>query len=136
LQTAAVDKRVRAIISAEAFADLRTVASERAFFLPSFIIDLAFRSAEQQGHFDADAVSPVAAAASIDIPVLVIHGAGDDATLPHHAQDIFRRLAGPKKLMLIEGAGHGGSLGRADVWREIEAWIDQRVLDEKGLPHY
>jgi pimeloyl-ACP methyl ester carboxylesterase len=124
LQTAATDKRVLAVISAESFADLRTVASERAFFLPALIIDRAFRSAEQQGQFTVDAVNPAKAAASIDVPVLVIHGVDDDATLPHHAEDIFRALAGPKKLMLVAGARHAGSLGGADVWREIETWID------------
>jgi pimeloyl-ACP methyl ester carboxylesterase len=124
LQTAVTDKRVRAVVSAESFADLRTVASERAYFLPALIIDRAFRSAEQQGQFNVDAVNPAAAAASIDVPVLVIHGAEDDATLPHHAEDIFRALAGPKKLMLVAGARHNGSLGTADVWREIETWVD------------
>jgi pimeloyl-ACP methyl ester carboxylesterase len=124
LQTAATDKRVRAVISAESFADLRTVASERAYFLPALIIDRAFRTAEQLGHFDVDAVNPAAAAASIDVPVLVIHGADDDATLPHHAEDIFRALVGPKKLMRVAGARHAGSLGKADVWREIEKWIE------------
>jgi uncharacterized protein len=124
LQTAATDKRVRAIISAESFADLRTVASERAFFLPTLIIDRAFRMAEQQGQFNVDAVNPAAAAASIDVPVLVIHGEEDDETLPHHAEDIFRALVGPKKLMLVAGARHNGSLGTADVWREIEKWVE------------
>jgi len=124
LQTAVTDKRVRAIVSAESFADLRTVASERAYFLPALIIDQAFRSAEQRGQFSVDAVNPAAAAASIDVPVLVIHGADDDATLPHHAEDIFRALAGHKKLMLVAGARHNGSLGTADVWRVIETWVD------------
>ncbi len=124
LQTAATDKRVQAVVSAESYADLRTVASERAYFLPALIIDRAFRTAEQQGHFVVDAVNPAAAAVNIDVPVLVVHGADDDATPPHHAEEIFRALAGPKKLMLVAGARHAGSLGRADVWLEIEKWVE------------
>ena len=32
-------------------------------------------------------------------------------------------LAGPKRLILVPGARHNGSL-RGEVWNEIERWID------------
>jgi pimeloyl-ACP methyl ester carboxylesterase len=56
--------------------------------------------------------------------MLVIHGADDDETLPHHAEEIFRALPGSKKLMRVASARHNGSLGKAEVWREIEQWIN------------
>src|SRR6476660_4404973 len=81
LQEAAGDSRVTAVVAAETFSDIRTVAAERApFFFSSGIIDRAFRMAEQQGHFDINAVSPVSAAAQIRIPVLLLHGANDTDT--------------------------------------------------------
>ena len=124
LQEAALDSRVTAVIAAEVFSDLRTVAMERA---PSFftrdIIERAFRVAEQQGHFDINAVSPEEAAAQIKIPVVLVHGANDVDTPPDHSRRVFDALGGPKRLILVPGARHNQSL-RADVWGDIEHWVD------------
>ena len=123
LQEAAHDPRVTAVVAAETFSDLRTVAAERApFFFTSGIIARALRLAEQQGHFRVDEVSPVIAAASIRIPVLLVHGAADTDTPPDHSRRVLRKLAGPKRLILVPGARHNESLRR--FWPEIEQWID------------
>lgn len=124
LQEAATDPRVRAVVAAETFSDIRTVASERApFFFTSGTIDRAFRLAEQAAGFRADEVSPVTAAAAITVPVLLIHGAADTETPPDHSRRVLAALAGPKRLILVPGARHNESL-RGDVWIEIERWID------------
>jgi len=124
LQEAASDSRVTAVIAAETFSDIRTVATERApFFFTRKIIDQAFRIAEQHGHFNIDAVSPVAAAAQIRIPVLLVHGAKDTDTPPEHSQRVFAALAGPKRLILVPGARHNESF-RGDVWNDVERWLD------------
>jgi alpha-beta hydrolase superfamily lysophospholipase len=124
LQGAAGDPRVTAVIAAEPFSDLRTVAIERArFFFTSGILRRAFQLAEQLGRFQVDAVSPVAAAASIKSPVLLVHGAADTDTRPDHAQRVLAALTGPKRLILVPGARHNESL-RGEVWREIELWLD------------
>ncbi len=128
LQEAAHDPRVTAIVGAETFSDLRTVATERApFFFTAGIIRRAFEVAEQQGRFQVDAVSAVAAAAEIRIPVLLIHGAADADTPPDHSRRVFAALAGPKRLILVPAARHNESL-RGDVWTEIERWIDAALL--------
>ena len=127
LQEAADDMRVTTVIAAETFSDLRTVATERApFFFTRGVIDRAFLIAEQQGHFSIDAVSPVVAATKISSPVLLIHGADDTDTPPEHSRRIFAALAGPKRLIIVPGAHHNESL-RAEVWSEIDRWLD-RVL--------
>jgi pimeloyl-ACP methyl ester carboxylesterase len=125
LQEAALDSRVTAVIAAETFSDLRTVAKERApSFFTSDIMERAFRIAEQQGHFDINAVSPEKAAAQIKIPVVLVHGANDVDTPPDHSRRVFAALAGPKRLFLVPGARHNESL-RADVWGDIEQWVDE-----------
>lgn len=125
LQEAADDPRIAAIVAAEAFSDLRTVATERApFIFSSSAIDKAFRLAEQQGHFDVDVVSPAAAAPRIHVPVLLIHGDADADTPPDHSRRIFDALAGPKRLILVPGAHHNQALGGA-VWTDIERWLDE-----------
>ena len=128
LQEAAADARVAAVIAAEPFSDLRTVATERApWFLPPPIVRKAFRIAEQRGGFLVDAVSPMDAARTIRIPVLLIHGADDVETPPAHSHRIFAALAGPRRLLLVPGAGHNQSLFGPGVWSEIERWIDEAL---------
>ncbi len=131
LQEAAEDRRIGAVVAAETFSDLRTVATERApFFFTPGTIERAFQIAEERGHFQVDAISPAHAAVEITAPVLLIHGATDSDTSPDHSRRVFAALHGPKRLMIVPDAGHNGSL-RADVWEEIERWIDT-VLN--GLP--
>jgi alpha-beta hydrolase superfamily lysophospholipase len=124
LQEAAGDSRVTAIVAAETFSDLRTIARERApwFFTPG-IIDRAFSIAEQQGAFQIDAVSPVLAARAIRAPVLLVHGEADIDTPPDHSRRVFAALAGPKRLTIVPGARHNESL-RGEIWNEIDAWLN------------
>jgi pimeloyl-ACP methyl ester carboxylesterase len=127
IQEAATDKRIRAVVAAETFSDLRTVAGERApFFFTPTIVRRAFRLAEQQGHFDIDAVNPASAAVGITVPVLLVHGDADTDTPVGHSRRVFANLNGPKRLIVVPGARHNGSL-RADVWEEIERWVDTVV---------
>ncbi len=124
LQYAATDARVSAVIAAETFSDLLTVATQRApWFFTSGVIARAFEVAEQQGRFEVDAVSAVRAAARIRVPVLLIHGADDVETPPDHSRRVFDALGGPKQLILVPGAGHNESL-RPAVWEQIEEWLD------------
>jgi|GEM_PF-1589722 len=124
LQAAACDRRISAVVAAESFSDLRTVVTERApFFFTAAIIGKSIQLAEKLGNFQMDAVSPECAARAITAPVLLIHGAADADTLPDHSHRVFAALAGPKRLILVPGAGHSESL-RGNVWEEIEGWID------------
>ena len=124
LQAAALDKRVTTVVAAESFSDLRTVATERApFFFTKGIVARAFRLAEQQGHFEVDAVSPMKAATEIMIPVLLIHGAADSETPPAHSRRVLDAMKGPKRLVIVPGGHHNDSL-RGEVWADIEAWLE------------
>jgi pimeloyl-ACP methyl ester carboxylesterase len=124
LQHAAGNPRVSGVVAAEVFADLRTVATERApFVFTRGAIEQALALAEERGHFEVDAVSPVTAAAAIDRPVILIHGEADVDTPPEHARRVLAALNGPKRLILVPGAGHNESL-RGEVWPEIERWVD------------
>jgi hypothetical protein len=123
LQEAAHDARVTAIVAIAPFSDLRTIATERApFVFTRGTIDRAFALAETDAHFQVDAVSPVAAARSIVVPALLVHGEADVDTPPAHSARILAALAGPKRLMLVPGLHHNDALP-ADVWDEIERWI-------------
>src|SRR4051812_35203386 len=127
LQEAAGDSRVRAVVAAESFSDLRTVAIQRApRFFTRGTIDRAFALAESRGHFQVDAVSPTLAAPRISAAVLLLHGDADHETPPDHSRRIFAALSGTRRLMMVAGAGHNGSL-RAEVWADIEDWIESAL---------
>lgn len=135
LQAAADDARVSAVVAAETFSDLRTVASERApFFFTAGAIREAFRLAAERGRFDVDAVSPEAAARRIVAPVLLVHGADDVDTTPDHSRRVFEALRGPKRLILVPGAAHNGSL-RSEVWLAIDEWVEHAIPQmSRGAP--
>ena len=133
LQEAAQDPRVTAVVAAETFSDLRTVATERApFFFTAGVIARAITLAEAQGRFQVDAVSPVAAASAITQPVLLVHGSDDTDTGPDHSARVLQALAGPKRLILVPGARHNESLRGAAVWAEIERWIDDALVERRS----
>jgi alpha-beta hydrolase superfamily lysophospholipase len=128
LQAAAVDPRIDAVVAVSPFSDLRTIIEERApFFATRRDVEKAVELAEHEANFRADEVSPLAAAARIKVPALIIHGARDRKTQPDHSQRIFAALQAPKELILVPNRGHRRPLTE-DVWREIDAWLDA------GLP--
>jgi dipeptidyl aminopeptidase/acylaminoacyl peptidase len=125
LQAAADDHRISSVIAVATFADLRTVATERApFFATHREIDEALQLAERQARFDVNVVSPVAAATRIVVPVMLIHGAEDRETPPDHSRRVYAALGGPKRLLIVPGRGHNDAL-TPDIWREIDRWVDQ-----------
>ena len=130
LQAAAEDPRISAVVAAESFSDLKTVATERApWFFTDGAIRRSFALAERLGHFRVEEVSPVAAAARIHVPVFLIHGADDRETPPEHSRRIFDALGGPKRLLILEGAGHNQSL-QPSTWAEIENWLERAFRRE------
>jgi alpha-beta hydrolase superfamily lysophospholipase len=127
LQAAAEDARVTAVVAAETFADLRGIARDRAaFLLTDATIREAFRLAERDAGFEADAVSPEESAKRIRIPVLLLHGANDRDTRPDHSRRVYTALGGPKKLVIVPGARHDGSLN-PQTWPMVEAWVDDAI---------
>lgn len=124
LQAAAVDPRIAAVVAVSSFSDLRTAARERApFFASKGNLAEAFVLAENEGKFHADDVSPMAAAALIKVPTLVIHGRKDDETPPEHSERIFAALHEPKRLIMVPNADHNHVID-AGIWHEIDTWID------------
>jgi len=132
LQEAAVDPRVAAVVAVSSYSDLRTAASERApFFASKGNLADAFSLAEAEGKFRVDDVSPVAAAARITAPTLLVHGEKDDETPAAHSQRIFAALHEPKRLILVANARHNHVLD-AHVWAEIDAWLATALAPAAG----
>jgi hypothetical protein len=49
----------------------------------------------------------------LDLPVLIVHGAQDTVVPPEMAQRLYDAARGPKRLLLVEGAGHSWVARRA-----------------------
>ena len=123
LQEAADDARVTVVVAAETFADLRSVATERApLFFTRSAIDKAFALAEREAGMRVDEVSPEQAAERVAARVMLIHGAADTDTPPAHSQRVYARLHSEKRLLLVAGAHHNQSLN-SETWTEIERWL-------------
>jgi pimeloyl-ACP methyl ester carboxylesterase len=124
LQAAPLDPRIRGVIAEAPFSSLDTVVRDRApWFASKREVDEALRLAGERAGFAAGDASPERAARHVTAPVLLIHGAEDDETPPAHSQRIESALAGPKRLILVEGATHRDALAGAATWREIESWL-------------
>jgi alpha-beta hydrolase superfamily lysophospholipase len=124
---AGIDRRVAAVVAISPFADLRTGATERApWFASKGNIADAFALVEAEGKFRVDDASAVAAAGHVTAPALLVHGARDDETPPAHSQRIYATLHEPKRLILVPNATHNHVVD-AQVWREIDAWVDTAV---------
>jgi len=117
LQAAANDHRVRGVVAAASFADLETRIREAAGGLE---VAPSFGWLARNADLRVKDMSPRKAASQIRVPVLLVHGTHDTVTPFHHSQDIFDALAGDKRLLKVDGAGHDGILNESVVWQAID----------------
>jgi uncharacterized protein len=128
LQAAGEDRRIRSVVAIATISDLRTAAFERAPFIASRgNIEAALRLSEEQGHFRVDEVSPVAAAARITAPVLLIHGAEDPETPPAHSQRVYQALHGERRLLLVPHARHSDTL-TPETWNQVDSFVETHLV--------
>ena len=71
----------------------------------------ALRSAEKEGGFRVEDVSPERAVAVRPFPVLLICGTHDRTIPCRHSEEIYRAATGPKQLWIVPGAGHTMAFG-------------------------
>ena len=94
--------QARGLIVESSFTSLPDVAAELSFsWLPTSLI-LSQR-------FDS-----IGKIKSVDIPVLVVHGAGDRLIPARFSQALYQAAPNPKKLLLIENGSHNNSMWIGD----------------------
>jgi len=110
LEEAASDPRIAAVVEDSGYATLTDVLSygfHRVSGLPAFPFDTAMLAiAALDVHLDPSRVQPIHAAARLQRPLLVIVGTADHMVPPADGLAIFRAAGGPKRLLVIPGAGH------------------------------
>ena len=134
LQEASHDRRVVAVVAVVTFLRPAHRREERApFFFTPGIIARAFELAERQGRFQVDAVSPRGRRLHRQAARAADSRRGRRRHPPDHSQRVLAALTGPKRLILVPGAGHNESL-RGDVWAEIERWLDGVLVQSPVAP--
>lgn len=130
LQAAPLDGRIRGVIAQSPFSSLEEIARDRApWFASDAQIGRALAIAQVEGGFTLGEASPVASARDVRVPVLLIHGERDRDTRPVHSERIAAALAGPKRLLIVPGAGHDDTLRGPETWTAIEAWLAALPVD-------
>ena len=143
LQLAAIDHRVRAVVTVSTFTSMREIVAvyvdRYAPWLGLLISDAQLAGAiDEAGHlagFDPDDADSMRAAAATDARILFVHGA-HDADIPlAHARALHARAAGHSELLILQDADHRsimrGEQGRM-VTKRATAWFDRWLTDDAG----
>jgi dipeptidyl aminopeptidase/acylaminoacyl peptidase len=100
----------RCVASISGLTDLSLFLSEMAQFRFADARSRAIRASAPDGDFDA--ISPLAQAARITVPVLLVHGQDDRIVLVRHSELMdraLRRAGKPHELVLVEHGDHNYS---------------------------
>lgn len=114
IQTAAIDKRIVAIVAENSFATLRSIFDDyqkRMIKLPfHYLRNIVIKRSELMAQFKSGDVSPLEAVAKIHLPILFIYCTNDRYIHPRYSNMLYENTDEPKELFAIEGASHN------DAW--------------------
>lgn len=135
---ATADARVVAVILESPFANLHDALVHQACLsglLPSFLatlpVDLLLMAtADIVPGFDASAIDVEAHVASLQVPVLLVHGNIDERAPADHFERVFRRMqhAGSQRLVIPGPAGKTDSRAESDLFRSGVLSFLQKLL--------
>ena len=123
------DDHVRAAISDSSYTDAYTMFGEKAydwFHLPAFpLVDSMRLMLLLRGGYDLYDASAINAVKTSSIPTLLIHGDQDRMISAAQSAELYEAAACPKKLLIIEGAGHGQPQDKdpETYYGEVFRWI-------------
>jgi dipeptidyl aminopeptidase/acylaminoacyl peptidase len=137
LQALRGNSRFVAVVAESSFSSLREAAYDRVAeqvgcgawmgrTLLRPVVDTGFWWARLRYGLNLDAISPAAAAAATQVPILLIHGADDRNIPPAHSRRILAGAHGRVELWLPPQTGHTGALGRwpAEFERRVTDWFN------------
>lgn len=105
----------------------RALVTEDMFARVDLLVDDGAQLDLPAGWLAADAWDNVAAAARVEVPYLVVHGAEDTFIRPEHARQVYAAAREPKELWLVPGADHAEAPEAApeDYARRVGCWVRQ-----------
>jgi alpha-beta hydrolase superfamily lysophospholipase len=132
LQSAAVEPRIAGVVAESSFSDLREVTFDYAgLHWSPWLGKTLFRpgtwtvisTAQKEGGFSVDEVSPEKSVSVRPFPVLLICDGSDHIIPCRHTRRIFRAATGAKELWEVPGADHASAIG------EEPSEYERRVID-------
>lgn len=101
---------IKAVVSDSSYTDAYSMFGEKItewFHLPPFpLVDSAVLMLKLRGGYDLHRASALDAVKRTTIPLLFIHGTEDAMISVDMAYRLYEAAAGPKRLCIVEGAGH------------------------------
>ena len=100
----------------------------RWYHVPAFpVLNLTNLLCRLLAKYDLRTVTSAQALANSPLPLLLIHGTGDDFVPADMSQENYAAAAGEKRMILVEGATHGISylVEEERCRRELLAFVDQ-----------
>lgn len=128
LMTMGLGKKVAFVIADSPYSDMETIVTKKGVDIYGPIVRLfapmALFIAGKKADFDPEDVSPKKYAASIEVPVLLIHSNTDAYTPFAHSQIIYDEIQNSLKKIFITdwGAEHGKSINKD--YAKYEAIVD------------
>ncbi len=113
IQTAGIDKRIKAIASENSFATLRSIFDDyqkRLIKIPfHYLRNIVIKRSELMANFKAGEVSPLKLVSEIHIPILIIYAKLDKHINYLNSIKLFENTDDPKELYPIEEASHNNA---------------------------
>jgi uncharacterized protein len=145
LQSAAVDPRIDGVVAESSFSDLREASYDYAgLHWSSWLGKTLFRpgtwtvisTAQEEGHFSIEEVSPEKSVSMRPFAVLLICDGADNIIPCRHSRRIFRAAVGPKELWEVPRAQHASAIGAepAEYERRVIGFLDHLRLS--AAPSY
>lgn len=97
VQAAGIEPRIRAVVAEGCFTSLRTITvdyQKRLLWMPwHFLRNVAMKRSEHIGHFRHRDVSPLHSLATVNVPILFIHGKKDGRIKYQYSEELVRQCA-------------------------------------------
>jgi uncharacterized protein len=136
LQSAAIEPRIAGVVAESSFSDLREVTYDYAgLHWSPWLGKTLFRpgtwtvisTAQKEGGFSVDEVSPEKSVGVRPFPVLLICDGSDHIIPCRHTRRIFRAATGPKELWEVPRTDHASAIGAepAEYERRVITFLDK-----------
>lgn len=131
--TAAMDKRIKAVVSDSAFASFPEMVSyyyRGSGFLRYLLAPLSRLMGKIFLRADFTRNSPECLVSRVECPLLIIHSLQDEYVPPDHARRLFEKAKAPKELFWKSGS-HSGSTSDRDLYEEKVLSFFRKALSDK-----
>ncbi len=113
IQTAAIDKRIKAVVAENSFSTLRKIFDDyqkRIIKIPfHYLRNLVIKRSEVLANFKARDVSPMQSIADVHIPILFVYAKLDKHINYKYSIQLYENTDHPKELFPIDKAEHNNT---------------------------